>query len=102
MIKVLTEKENNRIKRVLIKGHANYDKYGQDIVCAAVSAMTITTVNAIASLEETIKYTSKEGYVEIIVTKMTDVNETLLNNLLIELEELKNQYPKNIEIRNEE
>ena len=42
MIKV--EIENNKIE---IKGHANYDDYGKDIVCASVSSIVITTINAI-------------------------------------------------------
>ena len=30
-----------------VKGHANYDDFGKDIVCASVSSIVITTVNAI-------------------------------------------------------
>ena len=33
-------------KDITITGHANYDTYGKDIVCAAVSATVICTVNA--------------------------------------------------------
>ena len=52
MIKV--EIENNKIE---IKGHANYDDYGKDIVCASVSSIVITTINAIIEFDpESIYY----------------------------------------------
>ena len=42
MIKVKISK-----KSIEISGHAKYAAHGKDIVCAAVSSITITTVNAI-------------------------------------------------------
>ena len=38
MIRINVNKENNQIKKITLEGHANYDEYGKDIVCAAVSA----------------------------------------------------------------
>ena len=36
----------------LSKGHAGYAEEGQDIVCAAVSALIITTVNSLEEFTE--------------------------------------------------
>ena len=47
MIKISLKEENKKIKEIKIKGHAFYDDYGKDIVCAAFSSILITTVNAI-------------------------------------------------------
>ena len=33
-------------KKIIIKGHANYDEYGKDIVCASCSSIVITSINA--------------------------------------------------------
>lgn len=101
MIKVLIKSNDNNIYEIVIKGHANYNDYGNDIVCAAVSTMTISTVNAINSLDESIDYDENSGLLKIKVLSVTQVNQKLLNNLIIQLEELKSNYPKNIEIRNE-
>ena len=101
MIKVIV-KEDKYINSIKITGHANYNEYGKDIVCAAVSSICLTTCNGIMSLEDTIKCNEKSGLLEISVMKNTDVNQKLLINMLDMLEELKGQYPKNIEIRNEE
>ena len=102
MIKIKIKKNNNQIYEVEIKGHANYADVGYDIVCASVSSIAITTVNAINSLEETIDYENNEGLLIIRTLKNTDVNQKLLNNLIDMLNELSTQYPKNIMIRNED
>ena len=101
MIKVIIKK-NDGISNITIKGHANYEDYGKDIVCAAVSSISITACNSILALEDTIECKDKSGLLEIRVIKKTDINQKLLNNMINMLEELKLQYPKNIEIRNEE
>ena len=49
MIKVIV-KNKDGIENVLVKGHANYEDYGKDIVCAAVSSITITACNSILAL----------------------------------------------------
>ena len=39
MIKVLVAKKDNVINEITLNGHACYDEYGKDIVCAAVSTL---------------------------------------------------------------
>ena len=101
MIKIIIKRKDS-IEGITIKGHANYDEYGKDIVCAAVSSISLTTCNAILSLEESIECNDKNGLLTIRVIKKTDITEKLLNNMIEMLKELESQYPKNIEIRNEE
>ena len=94
MIKVLI-KENC----IEIKGHALYDKYGKDIVCAAVSATVITTVNAILSIDSSsINVVEKNG-VKIDILKHTIVIDKLINNMINLLIELEKDYKNNIDIR---
>ena len=102
MIKINIKRENKSVYEIVIKGHANYDTYGNDIVCAAVSTMAITTVNGILALEDSLDYEENSGLLIIRAKENTDVNQKLLDNLITMLEELKSQYPKNIEIRNED
>lgn len=102
MIKVNVKKQNNKVYEIVIKGHAGYEKKGKDIVCAAVSSMAITTINGIIALDESIDYEENSGLLKIRVIKDTEVNNKLLDNLVRMLTELNVQYPKNIEIRNED
>lgn len=102
MIKVNVKYNNNKVYELVIKGHAGYDVHGKDIVCAAVSSIAITTINNIIALDDSIDYEENSGLLVIRVKRDTEVNNKLLDNLVRMLTELKEQYPKNIEIRNED
>ena len=92
-------KVNIKEKQIVIKGHANYDELGKDIVCASVSSMVITTVNAILRIDnEAIKYSDTDGVI-IDIIKDDEIINKLINNLVSLLKDLKKQYPKYIEIR---
>ena len=103
MIKVNVKYNNNKVYELVIKGHAGYDVHGKDIVCAAVSSIAITVINDIIALDnDSIDYEENSGLLIIRVNRDTEVNSKLLDNLVRMLTELKEQYPKNIEIRNED
>ena len=102
MIKVNVKRQNNKVYEIVIKGHAGYDEAGKDIVCAAVSSMAITTINNIIALDDSIDYEENSGLLIIRIKEDTKVNQKLLNNLVRMFTELETQYPKNIEIRNED
>lgn len=94
MIKV--EIENNKIE---IKGHANYDDYGKDIVCASVSSIVITTINAIIEFDpESIYYEDLNNRILIEKLKDDDITNKLISNMIELLEVLEKSYKKNIKI----
>ncbi|TCS78758.1 ribosomal-processing cysteine protease Prp [Tepidibacillus fermentans] len=45
-VNVSQSKEENRILHIMIMGHAGFGQPGEDIVCAAVSALAIGTLNS--------------------------------------------------------
>ena len=95
-------KVNIRKNHIEIKGHAMYDDYGKDIVCAAVSSIVITTINAILSFDENaIKYENKEGYINIDIVNESETTKKLINNMVKLLKDLKQDYQKNIKINEE-
>ncbi len=99
MIKINISKKDNLIKTISIKGHAEYDESGKDIVCSAVSSIVITTVNAsIRYNQECINYVDADGYIKIEVLKHDDIIDLLMNNMVNLLEELEEQYKKYIKI----
>lgn len=86
-------------KEIHISGHALYDKYGKDIVCAGVSSIVTTTINGILKLDEkAITYEAKEGLVSIKVINQDKVTMTLVKNMIDLLRELEKTYKKNIKI----
>ena len=100
MIKVNINKENNIYKSISIKGHAGYAENGYDIVCASVSSIAITTINAIITIDkDSIVYSEEDGLIELGILKSSDIINKLLDNMMNMLNELKEQYEKYIEIR---
>ena len=95
MIKVKVEKENEKVKKIVIKGHAQYDDYGKDIVCASVSSILTTTVNAILKIDKDAISYDEEGFAIEILKDDETINK-LINNMLDLFKELEDEYPKNI------
>ena len=103
MIKVSVTKKNQQIQEVSIQGHAMYDDFGKDIVCAAVSYCVITTVNGILEIDKDWILAKQDSKgVLIQVQNSSDVCQTLLANMISLLEELHDQYPKNLKIISKE
>lgn len=99
MIKVTIEKQENEIHSIVISGHSGYDESGKDIVCASVSSIAITTVNAILRIDyDAIRYEEKDGLLKLTIQKQSDMISLLLTNMLDLLEELETQYSKYIKI----
>ena len=100
MIKVSIKKENGIISEITIEGHSGYEELGKDIVCAAVSSISITTVNALISIDEgCIVYTNDDGFLKIEIKKHDQIIDKLINNMINLLTELEKDYKKKIEIR---
>ena len=85
---------------ITIKGHSGYAEEGSDIVCASVSSICITTVNALLSIDEDcIEYIEKDGYLNIKIKKHNEMINKLIDNMINLLKELEKNYKKYIEIR---
>lgn len=103
MIKVDIKTHNQVIKEIIVMGHAKFADYGKDIVCASVSAVVVTSINAILTLdEEAIYYEEKSNKLIIKINNDNQITQKLINNMLNLLEDIQNDYPQNITIRNEE
>lgn len=95
MIKVDLTKKN----QITIKGHANYNDKGKDIVCASVSSIAITTINAIIEINsDAISYSDKDGEIILNVLKEDEIVDKLINNMILLLSDLEKDYKNNIKI----
>ncbi len=98
MIKVLISKN-----KIIISGHADYDFNGKDIVCASVSSIVITSVNGILEIDrDAIKYIEEKDILTIEILKEDVIVRKLINNMINLLKELSCNYPKNINVREED
>ncbi len=75
-------------------GHADYADEGEDIVCAAISVLTINTVNALEQFtEDGLKLETRDGYIRLEVeTPVSDAAELLLKTLALGIGEIAKQY----------
>ena len=100
MIKVKLEQQNAKYTKITMTGHAMYDDYGKDIVCAAASSIATTTINGVLALnKESLSYEVSEKGLIIKVNDTYDITQTLINNMVNLLKELEEQYPENIEVK---
>lgn len=89
--------------KVIISGHANFNDYGKDIVCAAVSSIVTASVNDIHIVNaNALNYEDDGKTITIEIIKEDELVMKLLNNLKELLISLSEDYPKNIKVETEE
>ena len=85
MIRININYQNNYIKKITLKGHANYADYGNDIVCAAVSATYLCTINGILSINENSVPFGKDGLIKLLdryhFQSASQILDTILDSL---------------------
>jgi uncharacterized protein len=93
------DKENN-FRYVSIKNHANYSEKGQDIVCAAISAITNGTVNF---LQTYYKKHCQISYLPVKISIHSQENnqecQLCLRLMIYQLENIANSYPDYLKIK---
>lgn len=108
MIRINILRDNDGfIWQFTIRGHSEFGQYGEDIVCAGVSAVAYTAVGALAELAGIKNYIEKEGYMKCKIP--TDVEENLkpciriiLETMVIGLKQIENEYRDYVVIEEEE
>lgn len=96
MIKIILTVKDNKIIGFELSGHALYDEYGKDIVCAGISALAINTINSIeAFTDDKFDYTVDEasGTLKLhFISNISKESELLLNALKLGILGIKQQY----------
>ena len=103
MIKVKINKKKEKINEIIVSGHANHGKHGEDIVCASVSSMVMLAINIIIHEDPyALIYNEKDGFIKIEYLYYAEHTHNVLLVLIHMLKELEEQYPKNIKVESEE
>lgn len=101
MIKINVRYLQDQIDQVKVTGHAGFDEYGKDIVCAAASTLVTASINNILCIEDSIEAVYQDETLIIIVKEATIINQSILNSMLAMLEEIEYDYNQNIVIKEE-
>jgi len=91
-------KVNYNDKVIKISGHAGFNNYGSDIVCASVSSIVYTTINGILNINENAIRFTDEKDLEITILDNDLITKKLINSMIDLLKDLAEQYPKNMKI----
>lgn len=81
-----------------IKGHANFDESGKDLICAAVSSIVTGGFNALTK-EEITEVILEEGYAKVILKNNAIESCLVLNVILVQLRTIEESYPQYIDIK---
>lgn len=105
-----TRNQAGLISEFTLTGHAEAGPYGSDIVCAAVSALAISTVNsldALAGVIPNIETNDDEGgYLHVsmeindsLTQEQMNISQILLEHLLLGLQSIEKDYLDFIEVQ---
>ena len=99
MITIKVRKKNGSYEEFISKGHAGYAEAGQDIVCAAVSALVINTINSIEALtedtfEDAVHQEKDVVSFQITSKPVSEKAELLLDSLVLGLQSVAKEYGK--------
>lgn len=95
MIQVQTIKENGHYRKFMIDGHAGYADEGEDIVCAAVSALVINTINSIEKFtEDAFTCDCEDGMIQNweFTSEVSSGTELLMDSLMLGLSNIQKSY----------
>lgn len=84
-----------RLLGFAVVGHADYGALGYDIVCAAISALTVTTVNALQEVaEKEIHLIERDGVVDYRIRgRPNRQTDTLLQTVAAGYKGIAEEYP---------
>ena len=96
--------EDGRITGFSVSGHSGYAEAGQDIVCAAVSAvvgMAEATINDVCGAKAKVRVKEEDARISLTLPASCDEEESVqavLAGLLLYLCNLRDEYPDYIEV----
>lgn len=103
MIKIVSKKKNGLTYKLEVYGHAEFDEYGKDIVCAAVSSATSMTVNGLCEiLKSDLETETKSGILKVYIKRPDDESEKFLKAYMLQMRNINSEFPKNIKVTEEE
>ena len=96
--------EGDRITGFSISGHSGYAEAGQDIVCAAISAvvtMAEATINDVCGAKAKVRVKDEQARITLTLPTSCDEEESVqavLAGMMLYLCSLRDEYPDDIEV----
>lgn len=98
MVHIEAIRKDGKIIYLSVKGHANYEDEGKDIVCASISAVTVGGINAL-NQPKCFALKVEKGDVEIKqINEATKHDYDVLETILIQLKSIQESYSKYVKV----
>lgn len=82
-----------------MSGHANYATKGEDVVCAAVTILSLTTLQSLVDLtKDEIEYDVQPGWVDIKYRDLSEKAKALVDSFFIGICLVADEFPGYIRI----
>ena len=96
VFKKSTDSGNDLYCGIVIKGHAGYAEEGEDIICAAVSALALNFFNSVETFTED-EFEGGAGQENMqfefrFTSEISPESKLLMNSLVLGLQNIENDY----------
>jgi uncharacterized protein len=97
---IYKQDKRNNFEYIIIKNHANYSQKGQDIVCAAISAITNGTINFLQLYyKNDCQISCQSTEISIYPKNENPECQLCLRLMFYQLENIANSYPNYLKIK---
>lgn len=89
--------ESEHLLKLELSGHANYSKYGEDIICSAVSALSINLVNSVENFTKdkfSCQIKEDTGDLKLSINNPSKESILLFKSCVLGLENISKEYGK--------
>lgn len=101
MIDVIIQKNEAHYTGFYVRGHAGYAEQGKDIVCAAVSSLTLTLENSLSVLSGSLlmemRYLGDERP-RFFIRSPNNKSDLLIEAFKIGIEGIQEEYPEYVKL----
>ena len=103
MTRIEIRREGGRVTRLKAQGHAGRAKRGENLVCASVSSLLYTAVNALESVADVVPMVHKDDAKALLEFTLPDGCEShdaqvVLRTVIQGLQNISQEYPKLVKI----
>ena len=94
MITITVFRESGTYRGFTCEGHADYAEEGYDIICSAVSVLTVNVVNSIECFtDDRASASVSEGFLEFEFDgSVSDQSRLLLDSMILGLQDIQRNY----------
>lgn len=90
---------NVRPDGITVDGHVGYAEYGNDIVCAGVTALTQTLIGSLEELtSDDIKYDISPGWANINYGNLSEESKILVDSFFVGICMIADEFPDYVRV----